>query len=75
MEIEARAHDLKMFNKLAPIAGEEERFVLAARDAQSTMDRLLAADMESLAQEAGESPQPIDPRLLAEIRGATESLQ
>ena len=39
------------------------------------MDRLLAADMESLAQEAGESAPPIDPRLLAEIRGATESLQ
>ena len=69
-----RAHDQKVFNKLAPVAGEEERFILAARDAQNTMDRLLAADMESLGEEGGESP-PIDPRLLAAYPGATETLQ
>jgi len=69
-----RAHDLKVFNKLKPVAGEEERFILAARDAQSTMDRLLAADMESLADENGESP-PIDPRLLADFPTPTETLQ
>ena len=68
-----RAHDLKVFNKLKPVAGEEERFILAARDAQSTMDRLLAADMESLADEGGESP--LDPRLLADYPSATETLQ
>jgi monovalent cation:proton antiporter-2 (CPA2) family protein len=69
-----RAHDQKVFNKLAPLAGEEERFVLAARDAQSTMDRLLAADVESLAEEAAEASPPIDPRLQAG-RPATETLQ
>lgn len=69
-----RAHDLKVFDKLAPMAGQEERFILAARDASSTMDRLLAADMESLAAEGGESP-PVDPRLLAGHAGATETLQ
>jgi monovalent cation:proton antiporter-2 (CPA2) family protein len=69
-----RAHDLKVFNKLKPVAGEEENFILAARDAQRTMDRLLAADMESLAEETGEQP-PIDPRLLADFPGATETLQ
>jgi monovalent cation:proton antiporter-2 (CPA2) family protein len=69
-----RAHDLKVFNKLAPVAGEEERFVLAARDAQKTMDRLLAADMASLADEGDEAP-PIDPRLLAEFPAATETMQ
>jgi len=69
-----RAHDQKVFNKLAPVAGEEERFILAARDAQNTMDRLLAADMASLAEEGGESP-PIDPRLLAAYPGAAETLQ
>jgi len=69
-----RAHDLKVFNKLAPVAGEEERFILAARDAQNTMDRLLAADMESLAEEGGESP-PIDPRLLAAYPSPSETLQ
>ena len=69
-----RAHDLKVFNKLAPVAGEEERFILAARDAQNTMDRMLAADMESLAEEGGESP-PIDPRLLAAYPSPSETLQ
>ncbi len=70
-----RSHDLKVFNKLAPIAGEEERFILAARDAQNTMDRLLAADLESLTEEAGEQPPAIDPRLLAQRPNATETLQ
>jgi glutathione-regulated potassium-efflux system ancillary protein KefC/glutathione-regulated potassium-efflux system protein KefB len=69
-----RAHDLKVFDKLAPDAGEEERFILAARDASRTMDRLLAADMASL-EEDGESPAPLDPRLLADYPGATETLQ
>lgn len=69
-----RAHDLKVFNKLAPVAGEEERFVLAARDAQNTMDRLLAADMQSLAEEDGQAP-AIDPRLLADFPAATETMQ
>ena len=66
-----RAHDLKVFNKLAPLAGEEERFILAARDAQRTMDRLLAADMESLDPDAP----AVDPRFLADYPGATETLQ
>jgi glutathione-regulated potassium-efflux system ancillary protein KefC/glutathione-regulated potassium-efflux system protein KefB len=70
-----RSHDQKVFNKLAPVAGEEERFILAARDAQSTMDRLLAADLETIAEEAGEPPPAIDPRLLAGQPNATETLQ
>lgn len=68
-----RAHDLKVFNKLAPVAGEEERFVLAARDATSTMDRLLSADIESLAEEDGESPAVA--RAVADRPPATETLQ
>ncbi|MDB5458502.1 MAG: potassium efflux system protein, partial [Caulobacteraceae bacterium] len=43
-----RAHDLKSFAKLAPLAGQEERYVLAVRDAASTMERLLKADMDTL---------------------------
>jgi len=70
-----RAHDQKVFNKLAPLVGEEERFILAARDAQSTMDRLLAADLESLAEETADVPAAIDPRVLAEQPDATETLQ
>ncbi len=71
-----RSHDLKVFNKLAPLAGQEESFILAARDAQKTMDRLLAADLEALEGD-GAGPGDIDPRLLADPRGpgARETLQ
>jgi glutathione-regulated potassium-efflux system ancillary protein KefC/glutathione-regulated potassium-efflux system protein KefB len=43
-----RRHDLKAFYELAPVAGEEERYILAVRDSQSTMDRLIKADMDRL---------------------------
>ena len=43
-----RQHDLAAFNELAPVAGEEERYILAVRDSQSTMDRLLKADLDRL---------------------------
>lgn len=71
-----RSHDAKVFNKLAPLAGQEESFILAARDAQKTMDRLLAADLEALDGD-GANPVDIDPRLLADPRapGARETLQ
>jgi hypothetical protein len=39
------------------------------------MDRLLAADLESLVEEAGEQPTAVDPRLLAGQPNATETLQ
>jgi glutathione-regulated potassium-efflux system ancillary protein KefC/glutathione-regulated potassium-efflux system protein KefB len=43
-----RQHDLRAFNELAPVAGEEERYMLAVRDSQSTMERLLKADLDRL---------------------------
>lgn len=43
-----RQHDLRAFYELAPVAGEEERYILAVRDSQSTMDRLLKADLDKL---------------------------
>ncbi len=43
-----RKHDLKSFEDLAPLWGEEERYILASRDAAQTMDRLLAADLERM---------------------------
>ncbi|MGH7735324.1 MAG: hypothetical protein ACREOE_16945, partial [Gemmatimonadales bacterium] len=48
-----RQHDLRAFYELAPMAGEEERYILAVRDSQSTMDRLLKADMDTLKTDAG----------------------
>lgn len=43
-----RQHDLSAFYELAPVAGEEERYILAVRDSQSTMERLLKADLDKL---------------------------
>ena len=43
-----RVHDLNSFKKLAPLSGQEESYVLAARDAANTMERLLKTDMDAL---------------------------
>jgi glutathione-regulated potassium-efflux system ancillary protein KefC/glutathione-regulated potassium-efflux system protein KefB len=71
-----RAHDLKVFNKMAPLAGDEERFRMAVRDAQSTMDRLLAADMAALDGDGADGAD-LDPRLTADPRrvNTSETLQ
>jgi monovalent cation:proton antiporter-2 (CPA2) family protein len=47
-----RAHDLKAFEKLAPMSGQEDNYVMAVRDAAATMDRLLKADMDTLKADA-----------------------
>jgi glutathione-regulated potassium-efflux system ancillary protein KefC/glutathione-regulated potassium-efflux system protein KefB len=47
-----RVHDLKSFKALAPLSGQEEGYVLAVRDAASTMERLLKADMDTLRPDA-----------------------
>jgi glutathione-regulated potassium-efflux system ancillary protein KefC/glutathione-regulated potassium-efflux system protein KefB len=51
-----RDHDRELFEKLAPLAGEEERYVLASRDSRETMERLLSAEMTRLADEDEETP-------------------
>jgi len=51
-----RDHDRRLFDKLAPLAGEEERYVLASRDSRETMERLLSAEMARLAEEDEETP-------------------
>ena len=43
-----RQHDSKAFESLAPMVGDEERYVLAARDSQRTMEKLLQADIVAL---------------------------
>jgi monovalent cation:proton antiporter-2 (CPA2) family protein len=51
-----RRTDLELFHKLAPLAGEEERYLLATRESRDTMDRLLRSEMEQLAvDEAGQA--------------------
>jgi glutathione-regulated potassium-efflux system ancillary protein KefC/glutathione-regulated potassium-efflux system protein KefB len=46
-----RDHDQELFERLAPLAGEEERYILASRDSRETTERLLRAEIERLAEE------------------------
>jgi voltage-gated potassium channel Kch len=46
-----REQDDKFFKQLAPVAGDEDRYIMAARDARETTERLLRAEMEKIAAE------------------------
>ncbi len=46
-----RDHDKALFEKLAPLAGEEERYIMASRDSRETTERLLQAEMTRLSEE------------------------
>jgi monovalent cation:proton antiporter-2 (CPA2) family protein len=46
-----REQDDRFFKELAPVAGEEEAYVLAARDARETTERLLRTEMQRIAAE------------------------
>jgi glutathione-regulated potassium-efflux system ancillary protein KefC/glutathione-regulated potassium-efflux system protein KefB len=46
-----RDHDRRLFEKLAPLAGEEERYILASRDSRETTERLLRAEISRIAEE------------------------
>ncbi|WP_372782101.1 monovalent cation:proton antiporter-2 (CPA2) family protein [Phenylobacterium sp.] len=46
-----REQDDQFFRELAPVAGEEETYILAARDARETTERLLRAEMQRIAEE------------------------
>lgn len=49
-----REHDMKLFNKLAPVYGEEEQYALAVRDSRETMEKLLTEEMRRLRKEEAE---------------------
>ena len=53
-----REQDEKLFVELAPLAGEEERYILATRDSRNTMERLLQAEMARLAEEDDDEDEP-----------------
>ena len=59
-----REQDLAIFTQLAPIAGEEDRYVLAVRDSRDTTERVLRAEMARIAQEEDleDAPQLADPQ-------------
>ncbi|MDB5464484.1 MAG: potassium transporter [Phenylobacterium sp.] len=46
-----REQDDKFFRQLAPVAGEEESYIMASRDARETTERLLRAEMQRIAEE------------------------
>jgi glutathione-regulated potassium-efflux system ancillary protein KefC/glutathione-regulated potassium-efflux system protein KefB len=50
-----REQDDKFFKQLAPIAGEEEAYTMAVRDARDTTERLLRAEMQKIAEEEEET--------------------
>jgi glutathione-regulated potassium-efflux system ancillary protein KefC/glutathione-regulated potassium-efflux system protein KefB len=52
-----REQDNMIWKKLAPIAGEEEQYILATRDSREMTERVLRAEMERIAaEEDGEAP-------------------
>lgn len=56
-----REHDERLFEKLAPLAGEEERYVLATRDSRETTERLLAAEIARIVDDDDEDEPPRPP--------------
>jgi monovalent cation:proton antiporter-2 (CPA2) family protein len=46
-----REQDEKFFKELAPVAGEEENYIMASRDSRETTERLLRAEMARIAKE------------------------
>ena len=59
-----REQDDKFFRQLAPVAGEEENYIMAARDSRETTERLLRAEMKRIAEEEDleDAPQFAAPR-------------
>lgn len=55
-----REHDKALFERLAPLAGEEERYIMASRDSRETTERLLQAEMARIVEEEerDEAPPP-----------------
>ena len=46
-----RDHDKALFERLAPLAGEEDRYIMASRDSRETTEKLLQAEMARLTEE------------------------
>ncbi|WP_309645800.1 monovalent cation:proton antiporter-2 (CPA2) family protein [Phenylobacterium sp.] len=61
-----RKLDKALFDELAPISGEEENFIMAARDSRDTMDKLLSAEMRRAADEDAERTNLAESRRIVE---------
>jgi len=53
-----RRHDENMFRALAPVWGDEERFMVASRESSERMNDLLAADIQEMLQESSAKDAP-----------------
>jgi voltage-gated potassium channel Kch len=53
-----REQDNLLWKQLAPIAGEEDRYVMATRDSRETTERVLRAEMERIAEEEDREDAP-----------------
>lgn len=66
-----RAHDLRAFEELRPMWGQEEAYILASRDAAQTTERLLAADLARM-RPGGEEGWDVTGRAEDEMEAAKE---
>ncbi|HEY2751654.1 monovalent cation:proton antiporter-2 (CPA2) family protein [Phenylobacterium sp.] len=64
-----REQDDEFFRQLAPVAGEEENYIMASRDARDTTERLLRAEMSRIAEEEDleDAPQLAAPSSNSEV--------
>jgi glutathione-regulated potassium-efflux system ancillary protein KefC/glutathione-regulated potassium-efflux system protein KefB len=61
-----RDHDRELFERLAPLAGEEDRYIMASRDSRETTEKLLRAEMARITEEdEHDDPPPPPPRVEA----------
>ncbi len=66
-----RGHDLRAFEELRPMWGQEEAYMLASRDAAKTTERLLAADLARM-KPGGEDSWDVSGRAEDEREAAKE---
>jgi monovalent cation:proton antiporter-2 (CPA2) family protein len=63
-----RMHDEKLFQKLRPLWGDQERFTIAVRESSPVMDELLRADLSRTGDDPVEDGWDVD-SLYDELRG------
>jgi len=66
-----RNHDMRAFEELRPVWGQEEAYMLASRDAAQTTERLLAADLARM-KPGGEDSWDVSGRAEDEMEAAKE---
>jgi glutathione-regulated potassium-efflux system ancillary protein KefC/glutathione-regulated potassium-efflux system protein KefB len=60
-----RDHDRELFERLAPLAGEEDRYIMASRDSRETTEKLLRAEIARMTEEDEDDDPPATRRVEA----------